>query len=145
MAVAEDHRVGVGEAAAQPSQPPLRRPGVVDHRDADAREVDFQRLRQQALELGFVDVATHGVHRTRTEHLDLPQRRGAEEVTRVERPLRPAQQPGAARRQHPPALRHMGVGEDRDQAVPRARSMKGPSRSATEAAVESGVSEGLVM
>jgi hypothetical protein len=39
----------------------------------------------------------------------------------------------------------LDLAQDGDQAVPRARSMKGPSSSATEAAVESGVSEGLVM
>ncbi len=85
------------------------------------------------------------MERARAERLDLAQGRDREEVAAVERRLGFAEDLDGALRQRPAALRHVGVGEDRDQAVPRARSMNGPSRSATEAAVESGVSEGLVM
>jgi hypothetical protein len=117
----------------------------VNHRDPGALELDFEGLRQRRPQLSFVDVAVDRVERAGAERLDLAQGRDGEEIAAVERRLCFTEDLDGALRQRPPALRHVGVGEDRDQAVPRARSMNGPSRSATEAAVESADPEGLMM
>ena len=61
VAVAEDDRVGVGEAAAHAGEAALRRAGVVDHRYAGAVELDFEGLRQRRPQLRFVDVAVDRV------------------------------------------------------------------------------------
>ncbi len=60
--MAEDHDVGVGEAAAQPGGPAARRAAVVDHRHAHARQIQLDGLGKLADQLAVV-VAEHGVHR----------------------------------------------------------------------------------
>ena len=58
--MAEDDGVGAGEARAQPLQPPVGLPGVVDHRDPRAAGLDHARRGQRRRSSALVDVAVHG-------------------------------------------------------------------------------------
>ena len=71
--VAEDHRVGLGEAPAHPAEPPLGRAGVVQDRDRGAAGLERGDRRQRFAHLGVVDVAVHGDHGG--VGLELPQHR----------------------------------------------------------------------
>ena len=81
VAVAEDDHRRVGEAAAQATGPPGTWPGVVDHPDAHAHDVDHQLLRQTPDQLEVV-VAEHGVDRC--ELRQLVEQLGYEQVARME-------------------------------------------------------------
>ena len=76
--MAEDDRVGVGEAFAQPLRATVARPGVVDHGDPRALRLDHAGLGQQRAHLGLVDVAPHADHRR--VQLERAQHREREEV-----------------------------------------------------------------
>jgi hypothetical protein len=120
MAVPEDDGIGGGEPSPHPCQTSLRRPGIVDDRHGRSTHLHLQRRRQQAPKGWLVNVPVDGVDH-RTEHFDLPQDRPLAEVTRMNHRLGSGEDLHASFRQAPAALRHVGVGDDGDQALPQRR------------------------
>ncbi|HET7574335.1 MAG TPA: hypothetical protein VFJ99_04395 [Solirubrobacterales bacterium] len=88
----------------------------MDYGDGGAAERHLGRLGQSLAQVGVVDVAVDRVH-DRAERFQLEQQRGLGEVAGVDRRLGLRDELDAALRQGAAPLRHVGVGEDRDQPV----------------------------
>ncbi len=111
--MAEDHGVAIGEALAQPPEPPDARTGVVDHPDPRARVLDDALGRQLMAQDGLVDVAGDGKHR-RSERLEGAQDLSRGDVASVQDQLGGAQLLETGLGDPPSAARHVGVGDDGD-------------------------------
>jgi hypothetical protein len=112
VGVAEDDRVGIGEAGAEALDPALRGAGVVDDRDRRPLGVEADGLGQLAAELGAVDVSLHG-----DDGADLAQlgeHARLVEVSRVDDQVGVAELREAAIRKPARPPRHVGVGDDRE-------------------------------
>lgn len=118
VAVAEDHGVGFGKAAAHAGEAALGRTRVVDQRQPAATELDFQLPWEPMPQRRLVDIALDGEHHW-AERSQVRQHRGGEEVAGVDRCLGRANQLEAALRKTAIALRHMGICNDGDQTVSR--------------------------
>lgn len=113
--MAEDDGIGGREASAQARQAAFGRAGVVSYRDGSPADLDLQLGRQRAPQRLLVDIAAHGMD-DRAERLHLLQRRGGEEVARMDDRLRRRNQLDATLGQPTGSLGHVRVGKDGDQA-----------------------------
>ena len=96
----------------------MPRPGVVDHADPRAAQLDHAGRRQHPPQRLVVDVAVDAVHR-RAEPLQQLEHFGAHEVPAVEDRVGLAQLRDGAAGQRAVAARHVGVRDDRDPHGPR--------------------------
>jgi len=107
----EDDHVGVGEACAERLQTALGGTGVVDHRDANACELDLALLREPRLQRRLIDVARDREHRW-AEARELIQHGNGAEIARVQDQLGRCESLPALRRQDATASRQMSIGDD---------------------------------
>src|SRR3954469_21150604 len=80
--MAEDHRMGVGEADTHPVDPPPARAGVVDHRDTGAVRLHHTLGGKLVAQLDVVHIAMDSDHR-RADRLEVAKYRGGHHVTGV--------------------------------------------------------------
>jgi ribosome-associated protein len=112
--VAEDHRVGVREAAAKTCEPALCRPRVVDHADSGASRFDDGLARQAPPQTGRVHVAVHRAEGW-AKRLDRHEYLFAYEIPRVDDQVGAAHQLERAPGHRAWPARHVRVGQDRYQ------------------------------
>ena len=113
VGVAEHDELGGGEAAAQPCGPALGRAAVVDHRDREPGEVQFQGVRRApGGDVRAVVVAADRAHRGVAG--ELVQHAGRADVPGVQDQVRGVQVRGDRRRAVLPPPRRVRVGQDRD-------------------------------
>ena len=111
--MAEDDRVGVGEAPAQPREPAVGGAAVVGHDDPRALRLDDAHRGQPHRHLDVVDVAADGVDR-RPERLQLREHRERDEIPGVEDRVGGAEPLDAGGRERARPARHVGVADDRE-------------------------------
>ena len=110
--MAENHSVRVGEPPLHPAQPPLCRPGIVDH--ADPRSVAFPAdlLGQTVMHLRGIDVPRNGEQRRPDGNKGI-QRRRVDDVACVQDQVAFARDRCAPLRNRPPAAQ-VRVRDDRE-------------------------------
>jgi hypothetical protein len=113
--VTEDDGVGGRKASPHARQPAFGGAGIVSYGDGSPVDLDLQLGRQGAPQRLLIDIAVHSMD-NRAESLHFLQRRSGEEVTGMDYGLGRHDQLDAALGQSAGSLRHMGVGEDGNQA-----------------------------